>query len=125
MVSDYLYIRRHSPFYRNRGRPSSSGRQWGKKMAEGLGTATKGFAATSTTEDVLAGVDLRGKRILITGVSAGIGVETARSLAAHGAHVVGAARDLNKAKTATAQVQTDAAANGGSFELIELDLANL
>jgi NAD(P)-dependent dehydrogenase (short-subunit alcohol dehydrogenase family) len=83
------------------------------------------FGATSTTDDVLAGADLKGKRILITGVSAGIGVETARSLAAHGAQVVGAARDLNKAKAATEQVQKDAAANGGSFELVELDLANL
>src|SRR6202034_84916 len=55
----------------------------------------------------------------------GLGVETARSLAAHGAQVVGAARDLNKAKAATEQVRKDAAANGGSFELIELDLANL
>jgi NAD(P)-dependent dehydrogenase (short-subunit alcohol dehydrogenase family) len=83
------------------------------------------FGATSTTDDVLAGVNLKGKRILVTGASAGIGVETARSLAAHGAHVVGAARDLNKAKTATEQVRKDAVANGGSFELIELDLANL
>ena len=57
--------------------------------------------------------------------SAGLGVETARSLAAHGAQVVGAARDLNKAKAATEQVRNDAAANGGSFELVELDLANL
>jgi NAD(P)-dependent dehydrogenase (short-subunit alcohol dehydrogenase family) len=38
---------------------------------------------------------------------------------------VGAARDLNKAKSATAQVRKDAAANGGSFELVELDLNNL
>jgi NAD(P)-dependent dehydrogenase (short-subunit alcohol dehydrogenase family) len=38
---------------------------------------------------------------------------------------VGAARDLNKAKTATEQVLNDAAANGGSLELVELDLANL
>lgn len=83
------------------------------------------FGAASTTEDVLSGVNLRGKRILVTGVSAGIGVETARSLAAHGANVVGAVRDLSKAKTATAQVQKDAAASGGSFELVELDLANL
>ncbi|HLJ89901.1 MAG TPA: SDR family NAD(P)-dependent oxidoreductase [Candidatus Angelobacter sp.] len=83
------------------------------------------FGATSTTEDVLSGVRLQGKRILVTGASAGLGVETARSLAAHGAHVVGAARDLNKAKAATAQIQKDAAANGGSFELVELDLANL
>ena len=42
------------------------------------------FGAKSTTEDVLTGVDLKGKRILVTGVSAGLGVETARALAAHG-----------------------------------------
>jgi NAD(P)-dependent dehydrogenase (short-subunit alcohol dehydrogenase family) len=83
------------------------------------------FGATSTTDDVLSGVNLKGKRILVTGVSAGLGVETARSLAAHGAQVVGAARDLNKAKTATEQVRKDAAAHGGRFESIELDLANL
>jgi NAD(P)-dependent dehydrogenase (short-subunit alcohol dehydrogenase family) len=83
------------------------------------------LGATSTTDDVLSGVNLKGKRILITGVSAGLGVETARSLAAHGAQVVGEARDLKKAKAATEQVRKDAAANGGSFELVELDLANL
>jgi NAD(P)-dependent dehydrogenase (short-subunit alcohol dehydrogenase family) len=83
------------------------------------------FGATSTTDDVLSGVNLQGKRILVTGVSAGIGVETARGLAAHGAHVVGAARDLTKAEAATAQVRTEAAENGGSFELVELDLASL
>src|SRR6202047_4922446 len=83
------------------------------------------FGATSTTDEVLSGVNLQGKRILVTGVSAGIGVETARSLAAHGAHVVGAARDLTKAEPATTQVRSDAAENGGSFELIKLDLANL
>ena len=86
---------------------------------------TNVFGATSTTDDVLSGVNLQGKRILVTGVSAGLGVETARSLAAHGAHVVGAARDLTKAEPATAEVRTDAAENGGSFELVELDLANL
>ena len=83
------------------------------------------FSATSTTDDVLQGVDLHGKRILVTGVSAGLGVETARALVAHGAHVVGAARDLAKAEGATAQVRADAVANGGRFDLIELDLASL
>jgi NAD(P)-dependent dehydrogenase (short-subunit alcohol dehydrogenase family) len=58
------------------------------------------FGATSTTDQVLSGVNLQGKRILVTGVSAGIGVETARSVAAHGAHVVGAARDLTNAEAA-------------------------
>jgi len=83
------------------------------------------FGATSTTDDVLSGVNLHGKRILVTGVSAGLGVETARSLAAHGAQVVGAARDLIKAEAASSQVREDAAANGGSLELVALDLASL
>jgi NAD(P)-dependent dehydrogenase (short-subunit alcohol dehydrogenase family) len=83
------------------------------------------FGATSTTEDVLSGIDLRGKRILVTGVSAGLGVETARSLAAHGANLVGTARDLAKAEVATAQIRKDAAANGRSFDLVELDLSSL
>ena len=82
----------------------------------------KTFGANSTTDEVLAGVNLSGKRILITGASAGLGVETARSLAAHGAHVVGAARDLVKAKAATEQVRKAAEANDGGFELVELDL---
>jgi NAD(P)-dependent dehydrogenase (short-subunit alcohol dehydrogenase family) len=85
----------------------------------------KAFGATSTTEDVLSGIDLRGKRILVTGVSAGLGVETARSLAAHGATVIGTVRDLAKAEGATAQIRKDAAANAGSFELVDLDLASL
>src|SRR6266404_6664138 len=114
-------VRRHSPFYASRSRLSirtcSSSRQEEKNMAET-------FGPTSTTEEVLSGIDLHGKRILVTGVSAGLGVETARSLAAHGAHILGTARDLAKAEVATAQIRKDAAANG-SFELIELDLASL
>jgi NAD(P)-dependent dehydrogenase (short-subunit alcohol dehydrogenase family) len=83
------------------------------------------FGATSTTDEVLSGVNLQDKRIFVTGVSAGLGVETARALAAHGADVVGAARDLKKAEAATTQVRRDAAANGGSFELVALNLASL
>ncbi len=85
---------------------------------------TNTFGATSTTDEVLAGRDLKGKRVLVTGVSAGLGVETARTLAAHGATVVGAARDLDKARGATKQVRDDAA-HGGSLEFVELDLASL
>ena len=87
-------------------------------------TATKTFGVTSTTDEVLEGVNLRGKRVLVTGVSAGLGVETARALVAHGAEVVGAARDLTKAKAATAGVQA-AAKRAGGLELVELDLASL
>jgi NAD(P)-dependent dehydrogenase (short-subunit alcohol dehydrogenase family) len=80
---------------------------------------TQIFGAKSTTDEVLAGVDLTGKTILITGVSAGLGVETARTLAAHGAHVTGTARDLDKARRALA------AAGAEGIELVEMDLASL
>jgi NAD(P)-dependent dehydrogenase (short-subunit alcohol dehydrogenase family) len=83
------------------------------------------FDATSTTDEVLEGTDLRRMRVLVTGVSAGLGVETARALARHGARVVGTARDLAKAESATAQVRADAKVGGGSLELVELDLASL
>jgi NAD(P)-dependent dehydrogenase (short-subunit alcohol dehydrogenase family) len=82
------------------------------------------FGSQSTADEVLDGVVLTGKRVLITGVSAGLGVETARVLAARGACVVGAARNLDKARAATQTVSAQAA-HGGSLELIELDLASL
>ncbi len=83
----------------------------------------KNFGFESTTDEVLEGVDLSGKRVLITGVSAGLGVETARALVAHGATVVGTARDLNKARTALAQVFPNQAKL--PVELVEADLASL
>lgn len=80
------------------------------------------FDATSTTDDVLDGVDLTGRRVLVTGVSAGLGVETARALLAHGADVVGTARDLAKAEAATVPIRAGAK---GTLELVRLDLASL
>src|SRR5580698_5260374 len=85
---------------------------------------TQVLGVPSTTDDVLSGTDLRGKRVLVTGVSAGLGVETARALVAHGAQVLGAARDLGKAKGATVEVRAQIAGKG-SFDLIEFDLASL
>ena len=83
---------------------------------------SKTFGFESTTDEVLEGVNLSGKRILVTGVSAGLGVETARALVAHGATVVGTARDLSKAKGALdAAMGPDAR----KVELVEADLASL
>jgi NAD(P)-dependent dehydrogenase (short-subunit alcohol dehydrogenase family) len=79
----------------------------------------KTFGAESTADEVLEGVNLSGKRVLVTGVSAGLGVETARSIVAHGGTVVGTARDLEKARRALAAVGNPA------VELVETDLASL
>lgn len=83
------------------------------------------FNATTTANEVLAGINLSGKRILVTGVSSGIGLETARALATHGATVVGTVRDLAKAERVAASVRSAAAQAGGRLELLELDLASL
>jgi NAD(P)-dependent dehydrogenase (short-subunit alcohol dehydrogenase family) len=80
---------------------------------------SKTFGSESTADEVLEGVDLSGKRVLITGVSAGLGVETARSVVAHGGTVVGTARDLAKARRALAE------AGNPSVTLVEADLASL
>jgi len=86
---------------------------------------TSPFDSKTTADEVLAGIDLQGKRFLVTGTSAGIGVETARALVARGAGVVGTARNLDKATAATAVVREAAARSGGRFELLEFDLASL
>ena len=83
------------------------------------------FGYNTTTDEVLSGIDLHGKRILVTGVSAGLGIETARALVTRDAAVVGAARDLDKANRATAEVTKAASTSGGRFELIQVDLADL
>jgi NAD(P)-dependent dehydrogenase (short-subunit alcohol dehydrogenase family) len=77
------------------------------------------FGPTSTTDDVLGDLDLADVNVVITGTSSGLGVETARSVAARGATVVGVARDVPKARRAL----DEAGATG--VELYEADLASL
>lgn len=84
----------------------------------------KTFGAESTADEVLEGVDLSGKRVLVTGVSAGLGVETARSLVEHRATVVGTARDLGKARRALSEAFPQSSGNQ-PVELVEADLASL
>jgi WW domain-containing oxidoreductase len=62
------------------------------------------FGARSTADDVLKGVDLKGKTILVTGCTSGIGFETMRTLASHGARVIGLARTLTAASEVCALV---------------------
>lgn len=63
------------------------------------------FGPDTTTDEVLAGIDLSGRRALVTGASGGLGAETARALACHGAFVTIAARDLEKAEAVAAAIR--------------------
>jgi NAD(P)-dependent dehydrogenase (short-subunit alcohol dehydrogenase family) len=81
------------------------------------------FGFDTTADEVLDGIDLTGKRILITGASAGLGVETTRALAAHGASVTMAVRDLTKGAAAMEGVLEGVPQ--ADLDLRQLDLADL
>ncbi|MCU1452304.1 MAG: family NAD(P)-dependent oxidoreductase [Acidimicrobiales bacterium] len=86
---------------------------------------TMNFGGASTTDDVLQGIDLSGRWVLVTGASAGLGQETARSVAAHGGNLVLGVRDLAKGERAAEVVRVAAETTGAMVELRELDLASL
>ena len=65
---------------------------------------TSVFGKDSTAEEVTAGMDLAGRTALVTGCNSGLGYETLRVLAMRGAHVIGAARTLEKAEKACGSV---------------------
>jgi NAD(P)-dependent dehydrogenase (short-subunit alcohol dehydrogenase family) len=81
------------------------------------------FGFDSTTEDVLDGVDLTGRVVVITGASTGIGLETARALAAVGAEIVLAGRNAEKHAAAMATIR--AAVPEAELSHVELDLRSL
>ena len=73
------------------------------------------------TEDDIP--DLTGRVALVTGANAGLGFETTRALAAHGAHVVMACRNADKAAAAEAAINAHSPA--GSVEVLLTDMADL
>jgi len=67
---------------------------------------TTGFGAESTAAEVVAGVDLAGRRAIVTGGSSGIGVETARALASAGAEVTLAVRNIDAGQQTARDIVT-------------------
>ena len=77
----------------------------------------------TTTDEVLAGVDLSGKRVLITGTSSGLGRESARALASKGAAITMAARDANKNEAAAEAIRQQVP--DADLETRSIDLTSL
>ncbi len=76
------------------------------------------FTKHSTAEAVLDGIDLSGRTVLLTGCNSGLGFETMRVLAGHGARVIAAARTLQDAEHACGRV-------GGLTVPLACDLSDL
>jgi NAD(P)-dependent dehydrogenase (short-subunit alcohol dehydrogenase family) len=81
------------------------------------------FNGRSTADEVLAGLDLTGKTVVVTGSSAGLGFETARALAGRGAEVVMAGRDPAKNEAAAARIKTGQP--DAKLKTVTIDLADL
>jgi NAD(P)-dependent dehydrogenase (short-subunit alcohol dehydrogenase family) len=80
------------------------------------------FGFASTADEVLEGKDLSDRTILVTGGYSGLGRETARALAAKGAHVIVSGRDATKLSAAADEI---AIATGGKVDTLVCDLASL
>ena len=85
-------------------------------------TDIRGLTKDSTADDVLAGIDLTGRRAVVTGAASGIGVETARALARAGADVTLAVRDTAKGGAVADDIRTT---TGRAVGVAELHLDHL
>jgi NAD(P)-dependent dehydrogenase (short-subunit alcohol dehydrogenase family) len=84
---------------------------------------TTPFGFSSTAAEVIDGVDVSGKRAIVTGASSGIGVETARALAAAGAAVTLAVRNIDAGERVAADIR--ASTGNDSVAVGALDLSDL
>ena len=87
-----------------------------------MSTGAVELGPDTTTEEVLDGLDLSGTTALVTGGSGGLGLETVRALASHGARVVATARDVGRASAAVDALDLRPSAG---VDVVELDLASL
>ncbi|MBY0510524.1 MAG: SDR family NAD(P)-dependent oxidoreductase [Rhodospirillaceae bacterium] len=80
------------------------------------------FGHDTTTDEVLAGIDLAGKRAIVTGASTGLGEETARALASRGAAVTLAVRDTAKGEAAAGRIRASTGSNNIDVGVAELSV---
>jgi NAD(P)-dependent dehydrogenase (short-subunit alcohol dehydrogenase family) len=97
--------------------------RWPATTADTEDASVNQFGKSSTTDDVLEGVDLTGRRFVITGAATGLGRESARALAARGAQVTVLARSVERAAGAAAEIE--ALVPGAAIEPGVVDLADL
>lgn len=88
-----------------------------------MASFTTKFGFSSTASEVLHGIDLTGKTIIVTGGASGIGTETVRALAAAGATVTIASRRPDAAESVAVQLRM--ATGNGTIEVRQLDVADL
>jgi len=86
-------------------------------------TSRDNFGATTAADEVLDGIDLSGKLVVITGGASGLGQETARAMAAKGAHIVIPVRDMAKGEAAVVAIK--ASVPDADIELMECDLGKM
>jgi len=91
-------------------------------MLERMDRITTPFAFSTTATEVVEGIDLTGRRAVVTGGASGIGVETARALAATGAEVTIAVRDLKAGEQVAADIR---ATTGHAVDVRRLELTDL
>ncbi|MGW0995953.1 SDR family NAD(P)-dependent oxidoreductase [Streptomyces sp. NPDC002523] len=82
------------------------------------------FGVSTTAAEVIEGVDLHGRRAVVTGASSGIGVETVRALAAAGADVTLAVRDTAAGARVAARLEAELTDSAGKLTVARLDLAD-
>ncbi|MFJ2174513.1 SDR family NAD(P)-dependent oxidoreductase [Streptomyces sp. NPDC101062] len=82
------------------------------------------FSATTTAAEVIDGVDLHGRRAVVTGASSGIGVETVRALAAAGADVTLAVRNTDAGARVAARLEAELPSGSGKLSVGRLDLSD-
>ncbi|XP_013402366.1 WW domain-containing oxidoreductase [Lingula anatina] len=81
------------------------------------------FNSYSTALEVMAGKDLTGKYAIVTGSNCGIGYETARALALHGAHVVMACRSVDRGEESANKIRAEK--DSVKIRVMQLELASL